>query len=141
MHDESTVGAEESPILVFDGVCLLCSRWVRFILRHDPDGRYRFAAMQSPTGRSLLSRHGLDPDDPNSLLLVEGRHASTDSDAILRVLTGFGGVFRLLAPLRLLPHALRDPAYRWLARNRYRWFGRSETCWLPAPEHAARFLD
>jgi predicted DCC family thiol-disulfide oxidoreductase YuxK len=43
--------------------------------------------------------------------------------------------------LRLVPRMMRDPAYRWLARNRYRWFGRSDACWLPAPEHAARFLD
>lgn len=130
----------DDPILVFDGVCLLCSRWVRFILRHDRAGRYRFAAMQSETGRALLAAHGLDPDDPNSLLLCEAGHHWTDSDAILRVLVGFGGPWRAFASLRGLPRGLRDPAYRRLARNRYRWFGRSDACWLPAPEHAARFL-
>jgi len=128
-------------VLVFDGVCLLCSRWVRFILRHDRAGRYRFAAMQSASGRRLLQEHGLDPDDPASLLLLEGNIASTDSDAILSVLTGFGGVWRACAWLRVVPRALRDPAYRWLARRRYRWFGRSESCWLPEPGHAARFME
>ncbi len=128
------------PILVFDGVCLLCSRWVRFILRHDRAGRYRFAAMQSETGRALLDAHGLDPDDPNSLLLCEAGAHWTDSDAIVRVLTGFGGAWHAFAVLRLLPRRLRDPAYRMLARHRYRWFGRSQTCWLPSPEHAERFL-
>ncbi len=127
-------------IIVFDGVCLLCSRWVRFVLRHDPSGRYRFASMQSEPGRALLTAHGLDPDDPNSLLLVAGGHAWTDSDAILRVLAGFGGAWRSALVLRAVPRKLRDPAYRWLARNRYRWFGRSQACWLPAPEHAQRFL-
>lgn len=131
----------DDPILVFDGVCLLCSRWVRFILRHDRAGRYRFAAMQSETGRALLAAHGLDPDDPNSLLLCEAGRHWTDSDAILRVLVGFGGPWRAFALLRGLPRWLRDPAYRQLARNRYRWFGRSDACWLPAPEHAARFLS
>lgn len=131
----------ESPILVFDGVCLLCSRWVRFVLRHDRAGRYRFAAMQSDTGRALLGAHGLDPDDPSSLLLCESGRHWTDSDAIVRVLVSFGGAWRAFAALRLLPRWLRDPAYRQLARHRYRWFGRSDTCWLPAPEHAARFLS
>jgi predicted DCC family thiol-disulfide oxidoreductase YuxK len=130
-----------SPILVFDGVCLLCSRWVRFILRRDRAARYRFASMQSATGQALLSRHGLDPSDPDSLLLVDADHAFTDSDAILRVLTSFGGFYRAWAVLGIVPRALRDPAYRWLARNRYRWFGRSETCWLPQPEYAERFID
>jgi predicted DCC family thiol-disulfide oxidoreductase YuxK len=141
MRNEATMADRDAPILVFDGVCLLCSRWVRFILRHDRAARYRFASMQSATGQALLRRHGLDPADPNSLLLVEGDRAATDSDAILRVLTGFGGFFSAWAALRAVPRALRDPAYRWLARNRYRWFGRSETCWLPEPEHAGRFLD
>jgi predicted DCC family thiol-disulfide oxidoreductase YuxK len=129
------------PVLVFDGVCLLCSRWVRFVLKHDHDAHYRFAAMQSERGRALLSAHGLDPDDPNSLLLLRDGHAWTDSDAIVRVLTGFGGAWRAAVLLRAIPRFVRDPAYRWLARNRYRWFGRTDTCWLPAPEHAARFLS
>jgi len=129
--------ADDPAIVVFDGVCLLCSRWVRFILRQDRAGRYRFAAMQSERGRALLGAHGLDPDDPNSLLLLRDGRAS---DAILRVVAGFGGAWRAVLVLRAIPRLLRDPAYRWLARNRYRWFGRSEACWLPAPEHAQRFL-
>ncbi|MEP7042785.1 MAG: thiol-disulfide oxidoreductase DCC family protein [Dokdonella sp.] len=141
MRNESTMVDVDKPILVFDGVCLLCSRWVRFILRHDRAARYRFATMQSVIGQSLLRQHGLDPHDPNSLLLVEDGQATTDSDAILRVLTGFGGLYRAWSVLRLLPRALRDPVYRWLARNRYRWFGRSETCWLPEPAHTERFLQ
>jgi predicted DCC family thiol-disulfide oxidoreductase YuxK len=131
---------DDAPILVFDGVCLLCSRWVRFILRHDHAGRYRFAAMQSQTGQALLREHGLDPHDPNSLLLIERAHASTDSEAIVRVLTSFGGAWRAAVLLRAIPRFVRDPAYRALARNRYRWFGRSDACWLPVAEHAARFL-
>lgn len=132
--------ADDTAVLVFDGVCLLCSRWIRFILRHDRAGRYRFAAMQSERGRALLGTHGLDPDDPNSLLLLHDGRAYTDSDAILRVVAGFGGAWRAVRLLHAIPRRLRDPAYRWLARNRYRWFGRSEACWVPAPEHARRFL-
>ncbi len=134
--------AEDSaPVIVFDGVCTLCSRWVRFLLRFDRRGRYRFAAMQGAHGRRLLATHGLDPDDPLSFLLVEQGRAHTDTDAIVRVLTGLGGVWRLAALARLLPRALRDRAYRWLARNRYRWFGRHDACYLPTPAQAARFLD
>ena len=54
----------DAPVLVFDGVCVLCSRWVQFILRHDRDARIRLAPMQSAVGRALLTEHGLDPDDP-----------------------------------------------------------------------------
>lgn len=128
-------------IIVFDGVCALCNGWVRFLLRHDREQRYRFAAMQGEQGRALLSAHGLDPDDPMSFLLIEAGQAWTDTDAIARVLVGLGGVWRVAAILRWLPRALRDPLYRLIARNRYRLFGRYEHCLLPTPEQRARFLD
>ena len=128
-------------MIVFDGVCALCSRWVRFLLRFDRKGRYRFAAMQGEQGRRLLAAHGLDPDDPLSFLLVEDHLAYTDTDAITRVISGLGGVWRLAGVMRWIPQALRDRGYRWLARNRYRWFGRRQTCFLPTPEQRARFLD
>jgi predicted DCC family thiol-disulfide oxidoreductase YuxK len=129
------------PVIVFDGVCALCSRWVRFLLRFDRRGRYRFAAMQGARGRALLQQHGLDPDDPLSLLLVEQGRAWSDTDAIVRVLAGLGGAWKAVHVLRLVPRSWRDSAYRVLARNRYRWFGRHAVCALPAPEQVGRFLE
>lgn len=136
-------GAAEtgSAVIVFDGVCALCNRWVRFLLRFDRRGRYRFAAMQGAQGSAMLRAHGLDPQDPMSFLLLDAQGAWTDTDAILRVLAGLGGAWRLAGVLRLVPRGWRDAAYRALARNRYRLFGRHDTCHLPAPEQAARFLD
>lgn len=134
-------GAAQPAVIVFDGVCALCSRWVRFLLRFDRQARYRFAAMQGAQGSALLRVHGLDPDDPLSFLLVDEQGAWTDTDAILRVLTGLGRAWRLAGVLRVIPRRWRDAAYRALARNRYRWFGRHDACYLPAPDQAARFLD
>jgi len=130
-----------APVIVFDGVCLLCSRWVRFVLRHDRGGNIRFASMQSGSGRALLQRFGLDPNDPLSLLYVVDGEGFQDSDAILRVLGSFGGAWRLTAVLRLIPRPGRDALYRWLARNRYRWFGRSDRCFVPSADQSGRFLD
>lgn len=132
---------DAGAVIVFDGVCALCSRWVRFLLRFDRTGRYRFAAMQGAQGRALLQQHGLDPDDPLSFLLVEQGRAWSDTDAIVRVLAGLDGVWKLAHVLRVVPRAWRDRAYRALARNRYRWFGRHEQCFLPTPAQAKRFLD
>lgn len=133
--------AKDSGIIVFDGVCVLCNGWVSLLLRHDREGRYRFAAMQSDRGRKLLAQHGLDPDDPQSFLLID--HAGTwmDTDAIRRVLTGLGGIWHGLAMLLgVVPGPLRDRAYRLTARNRYRWFGRRAHCLIPADDQADRFL-
>jgi predicted DCC family thiol-disulfide oxidoreductase YuxK len=129
-------------IIVFDGVCVLCSGWVHFLLRHDRRGRFRFAAMQSASGRELLAGHGLDPDDPNSFLLLDGDGAWKDSLGVSRVLQGLGGLWRLpAAAIRMTPRPLRDWGYRLIARNRYQWFGRKDVCLMPTPEHAGRFLS
>ncbi|TWI02867.1 putative DCC family thiol-disulfide oxidoreductase YuxK [Luteimonas cucumeris] len=128
------------PVIVFDGVCGLCNGWVRFLLKRDRRQRYRFAAMQTGTGRGLLLANGLDPDDPMSFLLLDEMGARTDSDAIIAVLIGLGGAWRMATLCLLLPRVLRDPPYRWLARNRYRWFGRKRTCFLPDMTQRHRFI-
>ena len=126
--------------IVFDGTCVVCNGWVDFLLRHDRRQRYRFAAMQGRHGRALLAQHGLDPDDPSSFLLLDEAGAHRDTDAIVRVLAGLGGPWRLAFVVRVAPASWRDAAYRVLARNRYRWFGQ-RACRLPEPHEAARFLD
>jgi predicted DCC family thiol-disulfide oxidoreductase YuxK len=131
---------EGGAIIVFDGVCHLCSAWVQFLLVRDCRAQFRFASLQSPRGRALLSGHGLDPDDPASFLLLDSGVAWTDSEAILRVLARLGGIWRTAAVLHWVPRALRDWLYRWLARHRYRLFGRRTQCWMPRPEDARRFL-
>lgn len=132
---------QATTTVVFDGVCVLCNGWVHFLLRHDRRERFRFAAVQTPAGRRLLGAHGLDPDDPVSFLLIEDGRAWTDTDAIARVLSGLGGVWKIFSRvIPLCPRALRDRLYRLVARNRYRWFGRHERCLLPTPEQASRFL-
>ena len=136
------MNAQAHPVIVFDGVCVLCSRWVDFILRHDRAGRFQLAAMQGERGRALLLAHGLSADDPVSFLLVQDGRGYTDTDAIARVLRGLGRRWSAAGwVLSAAPHFVRDPAYRWVARHRYRLFGRREQCRLPDPAQAWRFLD
>jgi predicted DCC family thiol-disulfide oxidoreductase YuxK len=134
------MSSAEPETIVFDGVCVLCNRSVAFVLAHDRARRYRFAALQTRSGRELLERNGLDPADPLSMLLTDGTRVWTESDAVLRVMAGFGGAWRLCVLLRAVPRPIRDWAYRSVARNRYRWFGRHDTCILPTADQRDRFL-
>ncbi|HZM28733.1 MAG TPA: thiol-disulfide oxidoreductase DCC family protein [Gemmatimonadales bacterium] len=128
------------PVVLFDGVCNLCSGSVQFLLKRDPEGRFRFASLQSEAGRSLMAEHGLDVDALSSVLLIEDGQVWQESSAALRIARHLPGAWKLLRVFAAVPRPLRDAAYRWIARNRYRWFGRTETCWLPTPELKARFL-
>jgi predicted DCC family thiol-disulfide oxidoreductase YuxK len=134
------MNGDDRPVIVFDALCLLCSANARLILRNDRRRRFRLASMQSEAGAALYRRFGIDPADPETMILVEGDRARRDSDAVLAIWSGLGWPWRAAAAARIVPARLRDPVYRWLARNRYRWFGRRETCWLPGPDLADRFL-
>lgn len=135
--------AEAHPVVLFDGVCNLCNASVQFIIDRDPEAHFRFASLQSEAGRRALGELGLSvPEgDPESVLLIEGGRLYERSDAALRIARHLKGPVRFTAALLGLPHALRDPLYKWVARNRYRWFGKSESCRLPTPGLRARFLS
>ncbi|MCO5139362.1 MULTISPECIES: thiol-disulfide oxidoreductase DCC family protein [unclassified Shinella] len=128
------------PIIVFDAECILCSANAQFVLRHDRARRFRLASMQNAVGAALYRRFGIDPADPESMIVVDGDRLLKDSDAVLAIYAGLGWPWKALSALRFIPRFLRDPAYRWLARNRYRVFGRRDACWIPAPEDADRVL-
>jgi predicted DCC family thiol-disulfide oxidoreductase YuxK len=130
----------DHPVIVFDSLCRLCSGNARFILRHDRRAYFRLASLQSEAGANLYRRFGLDPADPDSLILVDGDRLLRDSDAVLAIYEGLGWPWRAAAIGRLLPRAVRDPLYRWVARNRHRLFGRRGTCWRPGSEAQERML-
>jgi len=130
-----------NPVVLFDGVCNLCSGSVQLIIERDPEARFRFASLQSEAGQRLQAEHGIDPQDLNSVLLIEDGRWFKESDAALRIAGRLRGAWRLLAAFRLVPRPLRDLVYRFIARNRYRWFGKTESCWLPTPDLRSRFLS
>jgi len=131
-------GAVDSLIL-FDGVCVFCSRWVQFVLRHDETRRFRFVAIQSAAGRELAVELGIDPEAPQTNAVILGGRVWFKSDAALEVLKRLPRT-RWLGGLSVAPRGLRDVVYDRIANNRYRLFGRTEVCMVPDPADRDRFL-
>jgi predicted DCC family thiol-disulfide oxidoreductase YuxK len=119
----------DDDVILYDGVCVFCSRWVRFVIARDTGHRFRFTAIQSAYGTRLASVFGIDPADPDTNAVVHGGIAYFKSDAALTVLSHLPG-WRWVRVLRLVPKPLRDAVYNLVARNRYRIFGKYETCFL-----------
>ncbi|WP_336023405.1 thiol-disulfide oxidoreductase DCC family protein [Halobellus salinisoli] len=130
----------EGPVILFDGVCNLCNGVVSFLIPRDPEGRLRFAPLQSEAGRALLARHDLPAEDLETVVLVEGDRAHTKSDAAIRVAELLGWPYRLLALGWVVPRGVRDGMYGFVAENRYEWFGRKEQCMVPDEDVSDRFL-
>jgi predicted DCC family thiol-disulfide oxidoreductase YuxK len=130
----------ETPIILFDGVCNLCTASVQFVIPRDPRAHFKFASLQSPLGQRLLAAHGLDPQMLDSVVLIEGAACWTQSDAALRIVRELTGWWPLLRMFAGIPRPIRNGVYRWIARHRYRWFGQRDTCMLPSPDVRNRFL-
>jgi predicted DCC family thiol-disulfide oxidoreductase YuxK len=131
---------DEHPIVIFDGICVLCSGSAKFILRHDTQQRFRLLTAQSALGRALYVHYGLDPQDYETMILIADGVAYFKSEAGIRIAECLGLPWSLAAAFRILPHRLRDRLYGGIARNRYRIFGKREHCYLASEADRARFL-
>lgn len=135
------MNGELDGLWLFDGVCNFCSGSVRLALRLDCQGVLRFTPLQSPFGRAIAARHGLDLENPDSFLFFDRGRPLDASDAVLALARRLGPPWSLFAAgLRVIPKPWRDAAYLLLARNRYRLMGKRETCVTPTSEQRARFI-
>lgn len=128
-------------LLLYDGVCGLCAKGVQFFVRHDRDGMLRYAPLQGETATRLKDVHAEIPRGIDTLVFVEDGRVYLRSRAVLRALAHLPTPWRWLSWLAVVPAFLADPPYNLVARFRYRIWGQYDTCRIPTPEEASRFLD
>lgn len=129
----------DDGIILYDGVCVLCSGWMRFVIRRDTGLLLRFTPIQSAYGRALALALGINPDDPDTNAVIWRGMAYRRSDAALRVLSLLPGL-GWMAWLHAVPRPLRDLVYRMVARTRYRVFGRHQVCDLGDGRYSQRVV-
>jgi predicted DCC family thiol-disulfide oxidoreductase YuxK len=130
----------DDDVILYDGVCVFCSRWVRFVAARDREARFRFTAIQSAYGARLAQAFGIDPQDPDTNAVIHGGVAYFKSDAALMVLSLLPG-WSFVRALFAFPKPLRDAAYNLVAKNRYRIFGKFDACFVPDAAFRGRVLD
>ncbi len=144
MNAQATLPVLPQRVVLFDGVCAVCDVGMTWILAHDPEGRFSYAALQGETAAAILARHPELPDQLDSIVLVEqtpeGERVSWYSDAIFQIAAALPWPWRGVAWFRVLPRGLRDLAYRAFAAVRYRVFGKVDRCRLPTESEASRML-
>ena len=128
------------PLIVFDGVCVLCSGFVRTVVRLDRKNRFRFATAQSPLGEALFHKHGLRTDSYETNLVLINGAPFIRLDSFIAVMAELGWPWRAAKALLLLPRPLRDWLYERIAKNRYAIFGRRDSCEIPSAAMRARMI-
>ena len=137
---------EGAHLVLYDGVCGLCSRLVQFLLAHDRRAVFNFASLLSATGQAIVEQGGGDVHQLTTFY-VFANYRTPDarllrkSDAALFVAAEFGWPWRMVRFLRFFPKAFLDGVYDVVARSRYRVFGRYEQCRMPPAEFRSRFVD
>ncbi|HET9745090.1 MAG TPA: thiol-disulfide oxidoreductase DCC family protein [Chitinophagaceae bacterium] len=131
---------KDNPVILFDGVCNLCTGSVQFILKRDEEKKFLFASLQSPYGQDLLKQFDLPNNTFNSFILYQDEKIYTRSTAALKIFQQLKG-WKWVRIFGIVPKFIRDAVYNLIANNRYKWFGKKDECWLPTPELKARFLD
>ena len=137
----SSAAEAGGPVILFDGVCNLCTASVRFVIARDRRKAFRFASLQSPVAGRLLGPETALRESLESVVLVADGRVYHRSTAALMTARRLDGLWPLLAAFLLVPRPLRDAVYDWIGSRRYRWFGKRDVCWLPDPDLAERFLD
>ncbi|MBD0776439.1 thiol-disulfide oxidoreductase DCC family protein [Maribacter sp. ANRC-HE7] len=133
---------DTKKIVLFDGVCNLCNRSIQFIIRHDKKDEFRFATLQGDLGKQLVKERHIDTETVDSIILIEpGVAYYTKSTAALKIGISFGGAWKMLTVLELIPSSLSDIVYDFIARNRYQWYGKKDACMIPTPELKSKFLE
>jgi len=140
IFDREPLRCRDALVIAFDGECSFCSGWVSFVADRDQTGRFFFATVQSAIGRNALAAAGLPDDQISTVLLMSRSAILARSDAAIAILTGLGGMWKAVGLFRLVPRAIRDGAYDFVARNRYRIAGRKTVCALPRGIDPSRFI-
>lgn len=128
-------------IVLFDGVCNLCSGSAQFIIKRDKQKVFQFASLQSGYGKKQLEKFKLNKNHLHSIILIYDNKFFQRSDAALEIAKKLSAGWPLLYGFKIIPRFIRDGVYNWIANNRYRFFGKKDSCWIPTPELKDRFIE
>jgi predicted DCC family thiol-disulfide oxidoreductase YuxK len=133
---------KDKKVILFDGICNLCNTSVQFIIRHDEKDVFRFVSLQTPFGQEILIHIGVDIKKIDSIVLYEpGIAYYIKSEAAFKIAYELKGLYKFLGFFSVLPKSITNLFYDYIAKNRYKWFGKKESCIIPIPDLANKFLD
>lgn len=140
LSDDVLRTIDNRDFIIFDGVCVLCNGWVKFVLRFDRKENFSFVIAQSELGETIYEELGLKSNDYDTFIIVKDGQLYTKLDGVFALLSGIGWPWKIFAIGKILPKPLKDWMYDRVAKNRYALFGKRDVCMMPTPEVKTRFI-
>jgi predicted DCC family thiol-disulfide oxidoreductase YuxK len=131
---------ENEHIILFDGLCNLCSGWVHFLIERDPKEAFKFCSVQSQTGKALLQYLGLSTDQIETMAYFHRGKGYVRSAAFLQLVKRLPSLWPLISIGVYVPEVVRDKLYNHIAKNRYKIAGKRDSCLMPTENNKARFI-
>ena len=122
-------------VIIYDGVCVLCNRYIHYAFKHDKNNTLMVAPLQSNLGKMVDHPH------QDTVYLFRKGKKYTESDVGIEISKNLSFPHNTYYLIRYIPKFIRDIGYRWVAKNRYRWFGKKDTCMILPPDFQARVID
>lgn len=141
MQNNTAAIIQQHDIILFDAVCVICNGWAKFLIRHDPQAKFKLASAQSPLGEAILRHYGMSTAHYTTMLVILNGQLHTESTALLKAMHHLGWPFALMDAGYAIPRPVRDFLYRRVALNRYRLFGKTSQCLIPSAENKRHFLE
>ena len=138
---EAEARSYQNPILLYDGICILCNGFVKWLIKRDTSKIFQYATLQQTIGKSIIEQLGIQDDDEDTVVLIHQGQYYTHADVSLQIAKILGLPYSLFGILNIVPRSVRNLVYRWIARNRYRWFGKDQTCLIPTGEIRERLVE
>jgi predicted DCC family thiol-disulfide oxidoreductase YuxK len=134
---------KNKQLILFDGVCNLCNSSVLYVIKRDKNGKFLFAPLESDIGNKIIQKFSIDTKETDSILLYNPLKDSLTykSTAALLIAKQLGFPINILTLFLIVPKAIRNWVYNYIAKNRYKWYGKKESCMIPTPELKAKFID
>jgi predicted DCC family thiol-disulfide oxidoreductase YuxK len=133
---------KDKKIILFDGLCNLCDASVQYVIKQDKKDSFRFVSLQSDLGQKIIKHIGIDTTKTDSVILYEpGIAYYFKAQAAIRIAEEIGGIYSFLTIFSILPNAILNYIYDYIAKNRYKWYGKKETCLIPTEEQKVKFLE
>jgi predicted DCC family thiol-disulfide oxidoreductase YuxK len=132
---------DDLNIILFDGICNFCNFWVDFIIKRDKDNTFKFASLQSDSGKRIAEKFLINKENIDSIILIKGENYFIKSGAAFEIVKELNSAWKIFYIFKVIPLPLRDFVYDLIAKNRYTIFGKRDACRVPTGEEMSRFID
>jgi predicted DCC family thiol-disulfide oxidoreductase YuxK len=129
----------EHPVILFDGVCGLCNKFVNLIIKLDKREIFRYAPLQSNAGIALQKQYCDETIHTDTIILIDGG-CHIKAYAVRRILHNIKLLYPIYLLSNLLPAFAVNLIYDIIARGRYKVFGKYPVCRVPTEKERNLFI-